>query len=763
MGKTILPSGEEISTSPDRILKYLNADGLRQLLRQERLRWNLKTNKDVDYYDNTRLFKYTGESHNEGKYQRLEIRTFPDNGANPGYAGINNDSGVFGLPHNIFSWDNAVSEESKSSIVNRTSIGAIAKIKNKKGYGLGDNNKMSKSTDNRSAMIVCDPFDGRAYLLSNDSPNYVNNETRRSDEKIPGRSLARLIDIPTRITQLHNDLSFVSDPDYTHSDNNFTNSNRYILDNIDDRTFVYPEISRDKNGGDFVENDRIGLNGENDYGESDGNVTKMNQPDLGVNPDLGKYGDRFGEALSSYNKNINFSGVGHKKGYLPGIFRSVEELERVDLVDQLMTPRSHKNTPGAKRGNNYYTNDGLWNSNWFDKSIKDSYLKPSLNPIDMETLNNELEPVPFAGLDTNGDPFSLSKLYQWRYNRVTIKYLAKDIYCYILKGGEEYQIGDILYWSFLDDSFEYEVQMVGASGEILQGEFRVEEGKVYNQDPSTHGVGVSFFNKTGLGRGAKIVINTKATIETNATQIKNNLYAYVDITPTVRSDNSTPWSDTKISDDQNGKITIRSTAAGPGFTGINSGKGGPSINDLNSTTKFYEHGGNATAGVHVHLFRYVIDTENPTYVIRDGIKVYTGKWVDQGPMGVERPCDIKALFLSNPDTNNFNNYYKFMLDTLFDSYQNNPDAVVTNNKNSVSNAYIHYDQEDPKSDQKFTETRIDPDSNEVIEVDITNKVLYVNMATGMLFMYNQSYKSDTKYGHGIKSPGWVPLAGATTL
>ena len=55
------------------------------------------------------------------------------------------------------------------------------------------------------------------------------------------------------------------------------------------------------------------------------------------------------------------------------------------------------------------------------------------------------------------------------------------------------------------------------------------------------------------------------------------------------------------------------------------------------------HGGNATAGVHVHLFRYVIDTQNPKWVIRDGIQVFTGKWVDQGPMGVERPCDIFSI------------------------------------------------------------------------------------------------------------------------
>ena len=763
MAKTILPSGEEITNTPKEYLKYVSADSLRQILRQDRIRLNLKANKDVDYFDNISQSKHTGELHNFGNYQRMEIRTFPDNNANPGYAGINNDSGNFGLPHDVELWDNAMSEESKKIKVNRTIIGSMAKIKNTSGYGLDDLKKISKDTNNRMSMIIFDPADGRPYVLSNDAPNYVNNESRKN--KIPNRAVARIGDIPTRITHLHNDLNFVSDPDYTHTDNNFTNSNRYVLDNLDDRTFVYPEISRDRNGGDFVENDRIGLNGEFSYGESDGTVHPNSQPDLGVDPNLGKYGDRFGEAISSYNKNVSYSGIGHKDGYLPGIFRSLEELERVDLVDQTMTPRTHKSTPGAKRSHNYYIHDGLWSSNWFDKiTYRDSYLAQAMNPIDMERYDNKSEPRSYSSLEQVNDQFfNMNKLYQWRYNRVTIKYYSKDIYCHILKGGEDYTVGDILVWSFADDSFEYEVKMVGSNGEILQGDFRIEDGKEYNQDPSTHGIGVTFANKSSIGRGAKIVINSKATIETHATQIKNNLYAYVDITPSVRSDNSTPWSDTKPSDPQDGKITIRSTAAGPGYTGINSGKGGPATGSKDATTRFYEHGGNATAGVHVHLFRYVINTESPSWVIRDGQQIFLGKWVDQGPMGLERPCDIKALLFSNSDTNNFNNYYKFNLDTLLDSYQNNPDAVVTNNKNAVSNAYIHFDQVDPKSDQRFTDTRVNPDTSAVEDIDITHKVLYVNMATGVLFMYNQSYKSDPKYGHGLRPPGWFSISGSTSL
>ena len=148
-------------------------------------------------------------------------------------------------------------------------IGAMAKIPNKLGYGLDDNNEIDTKTDNRMSSILFDPYDGRAYLLTNDDPNYVNNETRSLDERIPERAIARIGDIPTRITQLKNDLDFISDPDYRHTDNNFTNSNRYILDNIDDRTFVYPEISKNTSG-EYLQNYRIGLNGEQGYGESDG-------------------------------------------------------------------------------------------------------------------------------------------------------------------------------------------------------------------------------------------------------------------------------------------------------------------------------------------------------------------------------------------------------------------------------------------------------------------------------------------------------------
>lgn len=763
MGRTILPSGEELKVTPEEILRYLNPDGVRQLMRQERLRWNLKTNRDTDYLDNQLLFKYSGSVHNEGLYQKMEIRTFPDNGANAGYAGIYVDSGLFGIIHNLEKWDKAMSEDSKKSIINRTMLGAMGKIPELKGYGLSDDEEMVIETDNRMAAMMFDPYDGRAYLFSNDDPNYVNNETRAEKDRLPARTVARIGDVPTRITQLMNDLDFVADPDYRHTDNNFTNSNRFVLDNLDDRTFVYPEISRDKSG-DLVENYRVGLDGKPGYGESDGQTQMNSQPDLGHNPDLGDYGDRFAEAVSSYNHNGKFSGVSHKPGYLPGIFRSIEELERVDLVDQLMTPATHQETPGAKRPYGYYIHDGKWSANWFDRrGFDDSYKMQSLDPNNMEVAIDGTEPTPYGKLPQSGDViYDTSKLYQWRYNRVTIKYYSENIVISIVEPGEGYKAGDVLRWTFGDDVFLYTVTVVGSNGQIQRGKYRTEKGRIFEQDPSTYGVGLPFSNMSGVGHGAKLAVSCKATIETFATQIKNNLYAYVDITPTVRSDNSSPWSDTKVADTQGGKINVRSTAAGPAYSGINSGRGGPAPNPYTSGTAFHEHGGNATAGVHVHLFRYVIDTQNPTWVIRDGIKVYTGRWVDQGPMGVERPCDIKALLFSNPDTNNFNNYYKFMLDSLFDSMNRNPDTTVTNNKNATSHAYIHIDQCDPEPNQRFTEARIDPDTSQYIEVDITDKVLYINAATGIMFMYNAYYKNDPSFGYGMRPPGWCPIAGATT-
>lgn len=761
MGQSILPSGEQISVTPEELLKYLNPDGVRQLLRQERLRWSLKPNRDADFVDNTRLFKYSGQLHNEVLYQRMEVRTFPDNGAYPGYAGMNVDCGEFGWVHGLEKWDNSFSRESLKKIVNRMQIGAMATIPDKSGYGLDDNGDMTTDTTNRMASFGFDPYDGRIYAFTNDDPNYVNNETRANEDRIPARAVARIGDIPTRITQLKNDLDFISDPDYRHTDNNFTNSNRYILDNIDDRTFVYPEISKDT-GNSYVRNIRVGLNGDSTYGESDGIVKYNSQPDMGDGD--GTTGDRHGDAINSYGMNISYGGVNHESGYLPGIFRSFEELDRVDLVHQKMEPQTHKDAPSAKRTSNYYIMDGKWSPNWFDRfQYNDSYLAQSLNPNNMEVRIESSEPVPFGRLDqTNSgmDAFDRSKLYQWRYNRINLKYYSKDIVISIVDPGVQYETGDRLRWTFGDDVFIYVVRTVGPNGQIQAGEYYSERERVFEQDPSTHGIGVRFSNMSGVGHDALLSVSCKVTIETNATQIKNNLYAYVDITPTVRSDNESEWSDNRLPDSQDGRINIRSTAAGPAYSGVNSGRGGPGPSKDTSECTFHEHGGNATAGVHVHLFRYVIDTQNPKWVIVDGVQVFLGRWVDQGPMGLERPCDIKALLFSNPDTNNFNNYYKFMIDSLIDLLNRNHDSVASNNSNSLTIPYLHTSDRDPLPDQRFTVQRFNPDTSEYIEEDVTDKVLYINEATGIVFKFNPVYKNDPTFGYGMRTPGWFATSGA---
>ena len=209
------------------------------------------------------------------------------------------------------------------------------------------------------------------------------------------------------------------------------------------------------------------------------------------------------------------------------------------------------------------------------------------------------------------------------------------------------------------------------------------------------------------------------------------------------------WSDNENVDDQDGLIVKQSTAPGPAYSGINSGIGGF------DKDKFYEHGGNATAGVHVHLFRYVIDTENPTWVERDGIKIYLGKWCDQGPLSLERPCDIKALLFSNPDCNNFNNYYKFSVDNFFKRMNCSGDGVETVDNNATEIPRIHIDQKDPEANQRFYEKQFNPDTGILEDVDITEKVLFINIVSPMIFKYNPGYKVDVHYG--TRTSGWTPL------
>ena len=292
---------------------------------------------------------------------------------------------------------------------------------------------------------------------------------------------------------------------------------------IDDRTFVYPEISRDENG-DYIKNIRIGLNGLPGYAESDGEIKQNTQPDYGVERGVVDSGDRGTDAVNSYNKNTDYSGSTSTDGYLQGIFRSLEELEKVDLVGQKMDRLTHSDTPGARRSYNYYRMDGKWSSNWFNRAMyKDSYLAQSLNPNNMEIKIATCEPVPYHAMDNN---FDRGDLYQWRYNRIETIYPNETIEINIIESGEGYKENDILRWVFGDDSFKYRVTQVGPNGQIQTGEYVIESQNVYDQDPSTNGIGVEFHNTTGAGHGAKLEIVAHPITSVNTTQLKNNLYAY---------------------------------------------------------------------------------------------------------------------------------------------------------------------------------------------------------------------------------------------
>ena len=756
---SILPSGEEVFVTPEEILKYLNADGLRQLLRQERLHWNLKPNKDSDYYSKSTNFKYSSDLHNEGDHQRMEVRTFPDNGANPGYAGVAVDGGEFGVTHNREKWDNAMSDDSKQSIAQRVEIGVTSTRGDVAGYGLEtDTETVEPGSHNREASIVLDSYDGRGYLLTNDEAFYVNNEQRSPDTKLPLRTIARVADIPTKMTDLNNNLDFVSDWDYHHTDNDFTHSNRFVVDNLDDRTYVYPEVSKDVNGN-YINNAYVSLVGNSNYAEgdstgTDGGRASNNQPEIGTN------NDRQSSAVNSYNANKNFSGNNYPNGFFPGVFRSLEELQKVDVTKQKRTTLN-SSTPGGRRRQNYYEIDGIWAYNSYDRNNNDpSYLSESPNPSNIET-GTITKPVPFDLLNQD-TTFNATMLYQWRYNRVSVFWQASNLLISIVTAGQDYRVGDLLRYTYTDKVLTYEVDSVGANGEILSGHYVPAFPTLsFEQDPSSNGVGIPFSDYVSSGNGATLAISCRSSIYVNATQIKNNLYAYVDVVPTVRSDNTTKWSDVSNPSTASG-VVVRSTAPSPAYTGINSGRGGDAPLDTTPDNTFYEHGGNATAGPHIHLFHYVVNTTTPTCDIVDGVKVYTGKWVDCGPMGIERPSDIKALMFANPDCNNFNNYYKFALDVILDSFNRNPDRVITNNIAAISNLYLHVAQSDPAPDQKFYINHINPMTSAIETVDVTNKVWYVNAGTRVPFIYNAGPKNDASFGYGNEGIGWIPMAGVVT-
>lgn len=824
---TILPSGEEVFVTPEEILRYLDPDGLRQLLRQERLRWNLKPNKDSDFFSKTTLFKYSGDLHNEGDHQRMDVRAFPDNGANPGYAGVYVDGGEFGMVHDHEKWDDALSVESRESITPRVEIGSrtthleggpVAEPRH--GHGMEPSSgEVKEYSHNREAAHVYDAHDGRVYTLSNDENFYVNNKDREPYKKLPGRTDARICDIPTDLNDLDNTSNMVADWDYHHTDNNFNNSQRFTLDNIDDRTFVYPEISKDSDGV-YLQNHHMGLAGKVHYGEGDGSVDHNTQPDLTGS-------DRQGAGTNGHNAGKSWlpDNSYNIPGYFPGIFRSVEELEKVDLLHQRRTVLTHDATPSGRRRQNFYHFDGMWEDDSFRNLPKElKNLVDNLIPINMEgetgepgisALDRTKQPYPYHAIAPQrssgpNEQYDTTQLYQWRYNRINIYWHSRNLIINIQDGGAHYKVGDILRYNFLNKWIYYRVTHVGLNDTITGGHYIQPDdpdhpyphhGFVsFEHNPSTNGVGVIFKDMTSTGRGSRLVITCPHSFEPQGTQLKNNLYAYVDVVPSVASTNDSRWSDSSVTE-RNDHFDFKSTAPAPAHSGINHGRGGPEPDPNSSDIPLYEHGGNATAGTHVHLFRYVIDTTGDSYEDVDGVRVYTGRWVDQGPMGVERPADIKALLFSNEDTNNFNNYYKFMLDILIDQFNREGDSVLSNNENGWTMMYLHVSEHDPWEQpigeltmegpsqdiyqgycnaeylikllrpapdnnildhQAFFDKRINPVSGEISIIEITHKVFYYNAGTRVAFLYNPESKTDPKFGYGHEPRGWTPIAGTIT-
>ena len=755
-----MAEGPEMKKTPPELLKYTGANLLRVFLEKQKAYWKLKTDRDIDYFSNATLFKYTGTIHNEGDHQRLESRSFPDNEANPGYAGIYTNGGEFPLMHDHASWDDSLSQESRNSITPRVEIGVhsehrkngpvaestmisyeledgkiipIETVGPKLGYGMNpDKQAVEANSPFRTAANIYDAHDGRIYTLSNDPNAYVNNKERNPQEKLPGRTQARICDIPVDTDDLHNPTSLVADKNYQHTDENYLTNNRFIVENLDDRTFVFPEISQDADGN-YINNKYTSLTNAFHYAEGDGIIDSNSQ----------------GGPANSYNKNKSWfpDNSYNTSGYFPGIFTSYEELASVDLLEQRQSALTHNTLPNSRRRHNYYQFDGSY--------------------------KNE-----------NG-VYDVSDLFQWRYNEVSVLWYFRDLKITIANGGSNYRIGDILHYGFLNSSIQFQVTQVTAKGLILAGQIINQE--IYlKADPSTQGLPVVFKNRSGPGSGSRLIIACKATYEVKATQIKNNLYAYVDVVPTVASDNTTAWSDYYMSSPDS-NIINRSTAPSPGFSGINHGSGGPEDDDL-----LYEHGGNATAGPHIHLFRYVVDTSGDSYEVLDNLKVYTGKWVDQGPLGLERPCDVKALLFSNFDTNNFNNYYKFMLDILIRQINREHDITLSHEVSFCSTMYTHLAEVNPWMQPTgqpfqtgpsqsyyeglldryknvkvlrpgtildhlaFFDKRVDPITGEISMVEITHKVLYVNAVTGQAFMYNPISKVDP-LTYLTSQAGWFPL------
>ena len=170
-----------------------------------------------------------------------------------GFAGIDitSDTNNSNYPFNLSSWSGLPDwiTEDHDDTSQRTIIYAIHNTPNS-----SEENPESRQT----AALILDPgvpysseddptieddsHKGRVYVLSNDEPVYVNNAT--SPNPKPDRTVARICDIPTSVTQLTNVVGItptsVIDPLYIRSESSFTEEENDRLMNTLSNKWVRP-------------------------------------------------------------------------------------------------------------------------------------------------------------------------------------------------------------------------------------------------------------------------------------------------------------------------------------------------------------------------------------------------------------------------------------------------------------------------------------------------------------------------------------------
>ena len=109
-----------------------------------------------------------------------------------------------------------------------------------------------------------------------------------------------------------------------------------------------------------------------------------------------------------------------------------------------------------------------------------------MNPLNLETQGIDLQPTPYKELNQE-TTFSNSDLYQWRYNRVTLKYYSSNTEIFVLDGGTGYEVNDILRWSFGENVFFFKVTAVNSEGAITEGFYDTRDTEIiFDESPSIY-------------------------------------------------------------------------------------------------------------------------------------------------------------------------------------------------------------------------------------------------------------------------------------